>query len=113
MKAFLAHLVVKPLGPLDAAAEGLAFFPGPMIGDGLDLLAGHGGHDREAQTKRGDDAFAFGPSEVFAALVEDRGIEDGLELVGRGGKVNRLDSFTVPVLSSIEEVPSVRTYAAL
>jgi hypothetical protein len=53
-----------------------------QIGDGSDLLGGHGGGHREPQTKRRDAALAFGKSEGFASLIEDIGIADGLELVG-------------------------------
>jgi hypothetical protein len=34
VQEFLAHLMVKPLGPLDTVAEGLAVFPGPMMAIG-------------------------------------------------------------------------------
>jgi len=31
VKVFLTHLIVKPLGPLDTLATGLALLPGPMV----------------------------------------------------------------------------------
>jgi len=34
MQEFLAYLLVKPLRPLDALAEGLTFSPGPMMAIG-------------------------------------------------------------------------------
>jgi hypothetical protein len=58
-----------------------------QIGDGSDVLGGHGGAHREAQTKRRDEAFALDQSEFFAALIENLFIEDRLELVGQGGKL--------------------------
>ena len=58
-----------------------------QIGNGLDLLGGHGGHHREAQAKRRDETFALGKSELFAAFIEDIGIEDSLELVGHEGSL--------------------------
>ena len=63
-----------------------------QIGDGLDLLSGHGSNDGEAKTKRRDEALAFGNSELFAALIEDIGIEDSLELVGHGGNLSAIHS---------------------
>src|SRR5207302_7372460 len=56
-------------------------------GNGLDLLSGHGGHHRETEAKRCNEAFALGKSALFAALIEDVGIQDGLELGGHGGKL--------------------------
>ena len=61
-----------------------------QIGNRLDLLGGHGGDDREAQVKRCDEALALGKSEFFAALIEDDGIEDRLEIVGHRGKLRLL-----------------------
>src|SRR2546429_3778738 len=55
--------------------------------DGVDVLGGHGGDHGEAQTKRRDEALARGKSEVFATLIEDLFIQDGLELIGHGSKL--------------------------
>src|SRR5712664_1843131 len=58
-----------------------------QTGNALDLLSGHGGHHREAEAKRRDEALALEKVELFAALIKDIGIEDGLELVGHGAKL--------------------------
>ena len=70
-----------------------------QIGDGLDLLGGHRGDHRKGQVKQRDEALAFGKSELFAPLIEDLFIEDGLELIGHGGKLVGIHS---PVLSFVE-----------
>src|SRR5687768_7459323 len=31
VKEFLAHLMIKPIGPLDMVTERLTFFPGPVV----------------------------------------------------------------------------------
>src|SRR6266849_3176719 len=42
---------------------------------------------QEAQAKRRDETFALGKSALFAAFIEDIGIENSLELVGHDGRL--------------------------
>src|SRR5687768_15163008 len=72
-----------------------------QIGDGVDLLSGHGAHHREAYTERGDEAFALDQAEGLTAFIEDLFIQDSLELMGHGGKVSGIHS---TCLSFIEGV---------
>jgi len=72
-----------------------------QIGNGLDLLSGHGGNNGEAKTKRRDEALAFGISELFATLIENIGIEDRLAFIGHRGNLLAIHS---PFLSLIEGI---------
>jgi len=72
-----------------------------QISDGLDLLSGHGGHHREAQTKRRNKALTLDKSELSAAFIEDIGIEDRLELVGHGGKLLAIHSTFLSLIEGV------------
>ena len=56
-------------------------------GNAFDLLGGHGGDHRKSESKRGNEPFAFGKSKPFASVIEHSGVQNGLELVGHGGKL--------------------------
>jgi hypothetical protein len=58
------------------------------IGDGLDVLAGTGGRQREAQAKRGDDALSFAKPDVLGAGVQQRLGKYPLELVSDHSKLS-------------------------
>src|SRR6266404_5506273 len=58
-----------------------------QIGNALDLLRGHGGDNRETKAKGGNLTLAPAKLKLVATFIEQRGVKDGLELVGHHGKL--------------------------
>src|SRR5438128_1735612 len=58
-----------------------------QIGNALDLLRGHGGDNRETKSKWGNLTLTPAKLKLIATFIEQRGVKDGLELVGHHGKL--------------------------
>jgi len=52
-----------------------------------DLLSGHGGDHREAESQGGDEPLALAECKLSTAVIEHVGIKDRLELVGHDDKL--------------------------
>ena len=75
-----------------------------QISDGVDLLGGHGGNHRQAQTTRRDEALALDQSAFFPALIEDLFIQDGLELIGHGGNLLGIHATFLSLIEGVRGV---------
>src|SRR2546422_11024515 len=58
-----------------------------QIGNALGLLRGHGGDNRENKSKWGNLTLTPAKLKLIATFIEQRGVKDGLELVGHHGKL--------------------------
>src|SRR2546422_9288547 len=58
-----------------------------QIGNALGLLRGHGGDNRETKSKWSNLTLAPAKLKLMATFIEQRGVKDGLELVGHHGKL--------------------------
>jgi hypothetical protein len=82
----LGHLVIEGFVGAGGAPEGME--GAVEIGNGLDVLAGTGGRQREAQAQRGDDALALAKPNVLGAGVQQRLGKDPLAFVSNQSKLS-------------------------
>src|SRR4029450_9066287 len=57
------------------------------IGNALDLLSGHGGYNEETKSTWSNLTLTPAKLKLVATFIEQRGVKDGLELVGHHGKL--------------------------
>src|SRR4030095_1144895 len=57
------------------------------IGNALDLLSGHGGDNGETKSTWSNLTLTPAKLKLVATFIEQRGVKDGLELVGHHGKL--------------------------